>query len=244
MIYKIYYCILFACIIIQSQPLTNTFDQNTGENVYTALAEDNWSSGDDIGISPNSGEEIFASGNGNQSILFHNLGITKSLGGKIKLEQYYVSFYLCKYLNLEGVTFSDFTRLKIDGVGSTIWTDTITPKIDGEWIQWKGIYTAAVADTGKTFKITMLFDLPGRHTIAIDGPIIIEPSATNNKRIENFKIVNSSITKRNKYGKMIFVYPNSEITFNNATVFNFIGQKISLKSYNRFASGIMSYNVK
>jgi hypothetical protein len=241
MIYKIYFCILFACIFIRSQPLTNTFDKNTGENEYATLDTGNWVSGEDVGISPNCGEEIFASGNGNQSIIFYNLGITKNLGGKIRLEQYYVSFYLCTYLKLEGIAFSDFKRLKIDGAGSTIWMDTIAPTNDGEWVQWRGIYTAAAADTGKTFRLVLLFDLPGRHAIAIDGPITIEKLATNNKRMEKSKFVNSSITKRNKYGKMIVVYPNSPFTFNNAAVVNLLGRKNSSKPYNRFAKGLFIY---
>jgi hypothetical protein len=87
----------------------------------------------------------------------------------------------------------------------------------------------------------LLFDLPGRHTIAIDGPISIEKLTTNTMRMDDIKIVDSPTTQQNattleKWS--LCVHPNSPYAFNNATVFNFLGRKNASNSCHRFAKGI------
>ena len=77
-------------------------------------------------------------------------------------------------LDSVGWSLLDFSSLGIGGVsGTMIWTTTPTPVVDAEWVQWTGLYTPSAADVGQPFIFEAIFDLDGRHAVAIDGPITI-----------------------------------------------------------------------
>ena len=51
-------------------------------------------------------------------------------------------FVLCDQVSgRSGVSFSDFSSLRIGGSGGTmLWVATPTPLVDGQWLEWRGLY--------------------------------------------------------------------------------------------------------
>jgi hypothetical protein len=153
--------------------IDSVFDEADGAVTYVGgLDPGNWT---DVTITPHAGVEVLASGNGSSST-FVGLGITKDLGGVIEDRTYEVSFYIAIDEDIMGVELSDFSVLEIGGPGGGVtWTDTPTPTVDGEWLQWRGTYTPMAADVGEPFAFRTVFDLDPNHTIAIDGPVVVRP---------------------------------------------------------------------
>ena len=154
--------------------INDIFDEVPGANTYAGIGPGNWTSSGFI--TPNAGAEALASGNGNSSGTFADLGITKDLGGSIEDRTYEISFFVGVYNGLAGIELSDFSRLRIGGPNGTVmWTDTPVPTVSGGWVQWKGTYTPDVTDLGGPFLFDAVFDLDAMHTIAIDGPVLATP---------------------------------------------------------------------
>ncbi len=156
--------------------VSSDFDESPGANTYLGgLKSSNW-----VGASfhaPNAGTQLFASGNGNASGTFANLGIKKDLGGQVANVTYNVSFYVVQPdSNQMGIELADFSRLRIGGPnGSMSWTATPVPTSPGNWVQWKGTYTPAAGDIGGPFFFDAQFDLDAKHSIGIDGPVVATP---------------------------------------------------------------------
>ena len=73
-----------------------------------------------------------------------------------------------------GVPFSDFSTLYIGGpLGTMNWTNTPTPTVVGEWVEWSGTYTPHPSEIGQPFEFGMVFDFVGStpRGIGIDGNV-------------------------------------------------------------------------
>lgn len=185
MIKKIYsISIITISIILQTnaQVICDSFDKDLINYIYYNFTdpENNWSDCEAFNFNVNSGNLAFLSANGNTSTVFYDLGIEKDLGGIIENKTYNVSFNIAKYYdNLTGVNYSDFKELYIGSKnGTMVWNSTPEPTITGEWYEWSGNYTPSAEDIGKSFKFKALFDLQGKHSIAIDGPVSIDTSCS------------------------------------------------------------------
>ncbi|MEZ4226087.1 MAG: hypothetical protein R3B13_34390 [Polyangiaceae bacterium] len=156
--------------------IESQFDETPGANTYLGgLQASNW-----VGASfhaPNAGSQLFATGNGNSTGTFPNIGITKNLGGKVENKTYAVSFYVVQPdAGQTGIELSDFSRLRIGGPNGTVsWTSTPVPPGPGQWVQWKGTYTPDSSDVGGPFLFDAQFNLDAKHSIGIDGPVVATP---------------------------------------------------------------------
>lgn len=182
-------CLSLLGVCSHGQVFSNVFDRAIGQNTYTNMLNreesyesDNWPSSF-AGVVPHSGADFFASANGNASIVFPAMGFTKVLGGTIEAKPYLVSFFVTKYednpaLQIGGVAFSNFLSLRIGGMGGTmLWTNTPTPVVNAEWVQWSGIYTPSPADVGTPFRFHAVWNEGPRTSIGIDGPVTARPAA-------------------------------------------------------------------
>jgi hypothetical protein len=181
-------CLNLLVIGSHGQALSNIFDVAIGQNTYTNMLTRDGSSESDVwvnsfaGMIPRSGTSFFASANGNTNITFLSIGLTKVLGGTIEARPYLVSFFVAKYNDRpapasRGVEFADFLSLRIGGMdGTMLWSNTPTPVVDGQWVQWSGIYTPAPADVGKPFLFHAVWDERPLVAIAIDGPMVARPT--------------------------------------------------------------------
>lgn len=155
-----------------SAALRDDFDEMPGANAYLGgLDAENWV--EDQYITPHAGTQVFASGNGNASTTFPDLGITKELGGSIGAGPYGVSFFVAVDLeNSMGVELSDFSELWIGGPAGTMeWVSTPQPTSEDVWVEWQGVYTPAAEEVGTPFRFHAVFDLDGEHSVSIDGPV-------------------------------------------------------------------------
>ena len=180
-------CMSLLTLCSHGQVLSNVFDRTIGQNTYTNMLNGEDASESDVwtdslaGLLPQSGADFFASANGNTNITFLSIGLTKVLGGTIEARPYLVSFFVAKYNDRpapasRGVEFADFLLLRIGGMdGTMVWTNTPTPAVDGQWVQWSGIYTPAAADVGKPFLFHAVWDERPLVAIAIDGPMVARP---------------------------------------------------------------------
>jgi hypothetical protein len=162
---------------------TNPFDRTNGANSYSNLNDLNWQSSF-AGLTPHGGSDFLATANGDPSGSFSS-AIHKLLGGVIDPQTYEIFFYVAKYEDsstpLSGQSFGNFTQLRIGGSGGTVvWFDTPTPMVNNVWVAWRGLYTPSPSDVGQQFRFDAAWTLPGRTSLAIDGPmsaIVPEPNA-------------------------------------------------------------------
>lgn len=156
---------------------TFVFDEASGPvSYFGGLDAANWIEDGEF-ITPNAGTQCLASGNGNSAGAFEGLGFTQTLDLTIDDQSYDVSFYVAVDLDDSmPIEFSDFSELWIGRPeGVTEWTATPPPAPVDTWVQWRGVYTPEPSAVGQPFEFHALFDLPGLHSIAIDGPIEIVP---------------------------------------------------------------------
>jgi hypothetical protein len=157
----------------QITPVYSSFDCDSSSTTFTGGI----SSGNFIdsfgGLNPSSGTNFFASGNGNSSITFYNNGIAMNLGDTAFNVVYTVKINIAWYNHNQdgGLTLSDFNALYFgDNASSTAWAATPDPVLEDTWYTWTGEYTPSPADIGKSWKITINYDLPPKRDIAIDFP--------------------------------------------------------------------------
>jgi hypothetical protein len=156
--------------------LMNLFDPLIGENMYTGgLSDGNWETAPYV--QHNAGVTAFGSANGNAAGSFPGLGLTKNLGGAVADTPYEVSFFVTMYIaGYQGIELADFSTLRIGGPAGVVeWTDTPTPTVEDEWVQWTGTYTPAPADIGGPFFFEMVFDLDAMHAVGFDGVVSAVP---------------------------------------------------------------------
>jgi hypothetical protein len=222
--------LFFLAISINSnsQVINDLFDKLNGANIYFDLNSENWISGSEFDITPNAGIEMFLSANGNSTGTFSNIGIEKTIGGIIENKKYKVSFFISKYSNLYGMDFSDFLEIKIGGQnGIIIWDTMPTPTIDGQWVKWTGRYTPAISDIGAPFIFKAKFDLDALHSIAIDGPIVVDsiPLVTEVANV-NFDKINFQVYPNPTNNYFTIGIDNHKEKSYNLEILNTIGQVV------------------
>src|SRR5687767_13585280 len=134
--------------------ITNPFDRDIGANTYQNGFSDvgNWPTTTD-GLRPRAGNDFFATALASPGE-YHDIGMTKDLGGLIENTPYEVSFFIAKYYgeSFTGAQFADFNKLRIGGPdGSMEWLETPAPTVRNQWVQWVGRYTPAPGDVGQPF---------------------------------------------------------------------------------------------
>jgi len=175
-----------------SPTLSHSFNRGGGQNTYfDGMAVDSMTSqslfntGLDSaswvhsiqGLTPNDGSEFLALANANANIDFLGVGLAKELGDSIAAQQYAVSFFVTTYNSaLQGVPFSEFTELRLGGVGGTMqWDSTPTPFQEAVWVQWSGTYTPSPSDVGQPFLFRASWNERAMTSIAIDGNMTALP---------------------------------------------------------------------